>query len=258
MKTYTFNNGHLESGILVTEKTTQANLGDFLACGNCVDFSIFYPERIVPQSSSQAFAFGFNQTSLVTIVDQYASSDGSAFCLLKHVDADSIKVTCQAYVLAVSTDPDIESNVSLIRISEGGYIELCEKVTALGDMLPVWKIYNSMGVLYCQRLHWDAPWRVDGQYLFARLDAASLVRISLDFLNHNSVESKLELLSDRGWVQIAARWQTPDYEFLKGNGSEHHCINKSRMAARCALARELTQHAAFLYQGRLSDPSVPL
>lgn len=258
MKAYTFENGHMEKGILVTEKTEKANLGDFYARGQQVDFSIFYTERKVPESSSNDFASGLYRTSLVTIINQYVASDGSAFCLVKHPFPGQLCYAFKAYVLATSCDHDIEMDISLFRIDEGGHIELCEKVTADGQLKPVWRIYNCMGVLYCQRLHWDAPWSVDGNYLYARLDATSMVRIYLDHLNHITVESSLELLSDRGWVLVASSRREPDSDFVKGSGLDDPAIYRARLAARSLLARELTHHAEFLYQGRLSDPSVPL
>lgn len=257
MKAYTFDDGRLEFGISITEKTNNANLGEFQARGQLVDFSIFYTERKVPDSTTNDFAIGFNLTPLLTVVNRYVASEGVAFCLIKHAFQNQLCYCVKAYVLAASSDNDAEADLSLIRIDEGGYIELCEKITDEGDMRPVWRIYNSTGVLSCQRLHWDAPWSVDGKHLFARLDATSMVRIALDFVNHNTIESKLELLTDRGWVGIAERHVDPDFDFLRGAGSDDHRISLSRVAARCNLSRDLAQHAAFLYQGRLSDPSLP-
>lgn len=257
MRAYTFENGRLEAGIAISEKTDQANLLDFQVRGQQVDFSIFYADREVPVSSSNDCVFGWDFTPLLSAVNRYAASEGVAFCLIKHAFPSQLCTCVKAYLLAASSDHDAEPDLSLIRIEEGGYVELYDKLTAEGDMKLVWRIHNSSGVLSCQRLHWDAPWSVDGKYIFARLDATSMVRISLDFVNHNTIESHLELLTDRGWVGIAIRRVDPDFDFLRGPGPEAHRISLCRVAARCNLARDLAQHAAFLYQGRLSDPSAP-
>lgn len=216
-----------------------------------VDYSFFFQERVGSPSGSSEFGLGYQLVPMVKVIGRHEQSDGSAFCLLEHHRDEQILQISNTRILA-----QVPDKLTLVRIKEGGHIIVGGKVGRDKTIVPVWKIYNIMGALKCRLLQWAAPWVVQGEHLFACLDGTSMVRVSLDRPNHLTLESRLELLSDHGWEVIAQRSATAVNEFVKGKHSEDHLITRRRLAARNVLARELCNHAAFLYSGRLSTPIV--
>lgn len=235
------------SSVSVLDAQTEPLDLDIYCAG--VEYSVFFDKRYCSPKGASEFGLGYQSVPVVKVINRNEQSDGSAFCLLEHYQGEAIVELSKTSILARVPD-----QLTLVRIKEGGHIIVGGKVGHDKVFVPVWKIYNIMGALKCQLLQWAAPWVVQGQHLFARLDDTSMLRVSLDRPNHLTLESQLELLSDDGWKVIARRSATATDEFVKGKHHDDRLIARGRLAARNVLARELCDHAAFLYPGRLSAP----